>query len=230
MVTSSARMHVAMVWQLNILGSKFGGWYTSATMATTWTSFGPDPAISDLSEEVQACLQQPAGSESNSCDGIIGSASTGRGFCADEKYKQTTYCACVNNAISCPQVAMASCANAAFAYKPSVWYQRTGTNGPTPNETCSKSTICVNLIEVGGSHNIVTGANQQCGTFKTFVNVLKVNPQLAAITFMLFITLIAIMSLQADSDGDNGTKKRLLMPPRPPSGMFGISTESPFTY
>jgi len=181
---------------------------------TRWTSFGPDPPPASLPAAARACLTPVASTPA--CDEYIGSADSGQGFCADPLYKTTTYCACVNNAISCPQFSMASCANAAYAYKPSWWYAGTGPGGagPTPNATCATSPICVNLVEVGGDQNVVTGITQQCGTITNVTNVLKTNPTLATLAFLLFVILIIVMSLPADSG-------RSQVPPPPPPDVFG---------
>jgi hypothetical protein len=181
---------------------------------TRWTSFGPDPPPSALPAQAQQCLTPVISSAA--CDSYIGSADSGQGFCSQDAYKTTTYCACVNNATACPQFSMASCANAAFAYKPSWWYQGTGPtrNGPTPNETCSKSPICVNLVEVGGGENVVSGITQQCGTITNITNVMKTNPSLAALTIILVVALVIIMSMHADP-GEGSTA-----PPQPPPGLF----------
>lgn len=180
---------------------------------TTWTSFGPDPPLSTLDVTAQQCLA-PNGA-SAACDAYIGSAAAGNGFCSLPTYKTTTYCACVNNAIPCPQNAMASCANAAYSYKLWQWTQTPSGGGLSHNATCATSPICVNLVEVGGNQNVVSGITQQCGTITNITNVLKTNPALAVLTFLLFITLIVVMSLHADSDGGKRST-----PPPPPPGMF----------
>ena len=168
---------------------------------TRWTAFGPDPPISTLPTLAQQCLSP--GGDSDACDRYIGSADSGQGFCSLDAYKTTTYCACVNNAIACPQFSMAACANAAFAYKPAWWYAGTGPGGasPSPNTTCATSPICVNLVEIGGEHNVVSNVAQQCGAITSLTNTLKANPILAVLAFLLFVALIVVMSLHVDPEG-----------------------------
>jgi hypothetical protein len=108
---------------------------------------------------------------------------------------------------------MASCANAAYAYKPYWWYQPPAPGAPTPNAACSAAPICVNLVEVGGEQNVVSGVTQQCGTITNITNVLKANPALAALTLLLFVALAVVMAIRADP-------ARLVMPPPPPSDIF----------
>jgi hypothetical protein len=193
-----------------------------AMSQTRWTTFGPDPPLSSLGVTAQQCLTP--GASSAACDKYIGSADSKNGFCALDNYKTTTYCACVNNASPCPQFSMASCANAAYAYKPHWWYEPPTPGAPTPDTKCSTAPICVNLVEVGGGQNVVSGITQQCGTIKNISNVLKTNPTLAVLTFLLFITLIVVMSLHADSGGKRST------PPPPPPGLFGGPAAADFPF
>lgn len=163
---------------------------------TTWTKFGPDPAFTSLPEIMQGCL--PPSQPSQACDVIMGDAQTGTGFCASPAYEQTTYCACVNNAVACPQNSMAACANALYSYKPWAWNQAVG--GESKNETCAKAPICVNLVEVGGSQNIVSGITQQCGTIQNITNILKTDPTLAVLLFVLIIAFIIVLSISPTDD------------------------------
>ena len=188
---------------------------------TTWTSFGPDPPPSTLPAPAQACLIPV--SSSPACDAFIGSAAQGSGFCALDEYKQTTYCACVNNAVACPQYAMASCANAAFAYRPAAWYAKTGAghDSPSENDSCKSAPICVNLVEIGGEQNLVSGITQQCGTITNITNILKTNPTLAILAAVLLIMLIVVMSIHTDADSK--------LPPMVPfNGELPAPSNTPF--
>ena len=180
---------------------------------TTFTQFGPDPPLAGLS--FAGCL--PPNPPSVACDNLMGSAQHGSGICADSSYAKTTYCACINNAIPCPMVAAAACANSAFAYLP--------TNQLPPNGTeflaCKDRQICVNLVEVGGSQNVVSGITQQCGPITNIYNSIKANPTLAILAFLLFILLVVLMSMRTGDTGKRST------PPPPPAGLFGDTSGPP---
>jgi hypothetical protein len=167
-------------------------------MRTTWSKFGPDPPITSLGSSVQNCL--PPNKATAACDAVIGSAQTGNGFCANPQYAQTTYCSCVNSAVACPNFALAACANTEYSYKPWYWNQPSTTGGPSRNQYCAKAPVCVNLVEVGGSQNIVSGITQQCGTIKDITNIIKTDPTMAVLIFILFIALIIVATLHTDDD------------------------------
>ena len=181
---------------------------------TTWTSFGPDPPIATLPDRFRTCL--PPNQPSSECDLIVGNTAMGEqgtdpaslnGFCADPQYRETTYCACVNNAIPCPMIAAAACANSAFSYLP------TGMIPPSGEHylTCKNEPICINILEVGGSQNVVSGITQQCGIITNITNVVKANPSLAIIIFVLLIALIVVTTIKTDGKS---------IPPAPPQYLF----------
>jgi hypothetical protein len=143
---------------------------------------------------------------------LIGNAATGYGFCGQEETAQMTYCACVNNSTACPQYSMASCANSAYAYKPWSWYQPGLAGKPSEDAKCEKTPICVNLVEVGGENNVVSGVTQQCGTFSRMVNILKASPALAVLAFLLLIALVVTLVTPS---------RRTRLPPPPPPDIFG---------
>lgn len=163
----------------------------------TWTIFGNDPDISTLDPKVQACL--PPNEPTQDCDKTIGYAGNG-GFCDNPNYQQTTYCACVNNAVACPQFSMAACANAAYSYKPWSWYQTLPNSTASKDSECSTSPICVNLLEIGGEGNLTSNITQQCGVITNITNILKTKPTFAILLLILFIALIIIMSLSTQND------------------------------
>ena len=163
-----------------------------AAPPNTYTEFGPDPPVATIPADFRACLPPAQGSAA--CDLIVGSSASGLGFCGDPRWRQTTYCACVNNSVGCPSFSMAACANSAHAYKPYAWYQSPQPGQLSPYETCAKSPICVNLVEVGGSQNVVSGITQQCGAITNLTRLLKANPVLAAAAFVLVIALIVVLS------------------------------------
>jgi hypothetical protein len=154
--------------------------------------------LSSLPADFQSCL--PPNKPSAACDTIIGNSQAGLGYCGNPEYREMTYCACVNNAVACPNFSMASCANSEYSYKPWSWDQPGTTGGASKNELCAKAPICVNLVEVGGSQNVVSGITQQCGVIQNVTNIVKENPTMAILLFILIIALIIVSTMHVDPD------------------------------
>lgn len=180
---------------------------------TEYTQFGPDTPISELPANLRACL--PPNAPSGKCDATIGSLESGQGYCSQSPYDKMTYCSCVNNAIPCPMVAAAACANSAFAYSTTEMQAPDG----QAYAACKGQPICVNIVEVGGSQNVVTGITQQCGVIQNVQNIISASPTLAAVAFILVIMLIVMMAMRVEDDGR--------FPPPPPPGIFGVSVMGP---
>jgi hypothetical protein len=105
-------------------------------------------------------------------------------------------------------IAAAACVNSAFSYTPT----RMTPDGEAFLQ-CKGQPICINLVEVGGSQNVVDGITQQCGTIQNIKNVISTSPPLAMLTAFLFIVLLVLLSMQSSG------KTRGLIPPAP----FGAS-------
>jgi hypothetical protein len=158
--------------------------------------FGPDPALTTLPANIQSCL---TGAPSETCDQLIGSlaqgynATTGGPFCASPQYKTTTYCACVNNSVPCPQTTMSACANTAFAYKPYAWSVAPAPGAASPNEECKASNNCLNIIQVSGSQNVTSSINQSCGGGEAPNNIIvSTFISYPYITILLFFMIILL--------------------------------------
>jgi hypothetical protein len=124
--------------------------------AAGFVTFGgnpPDPHPNELPADFAACL----GKTSAECDEKVGSMARGYGYCASNAYNRSGYCACVNNALPCPAVAAAACANAPLAYK--TMNMVPGSVGYT---TCQNQKVCVNEVVLGGVGNTITDAHQSC--------------------------------------------------------------------
>jgi len=180
-----------------------------------YVQFGPDAPLSSLPKDFAACLP-PNNAPSAACDGIVGDSSHG-GYCSEAPYNTMSYCACVNNAIGCPMIAAAACANSAFAYRQTAMQAPNG----QAYQDCKNVTICNNIIDVYGSQNIVSGVTQECGVITNIQNIISTNPTLAVLAFLLFIMLVVLLSMRTD-----GGKR--LAPPPPPPGTFGDSPAPPF--
>jgi hypothetical protein len=163
--------------------------------ATSFTQFGPDDPLSSLDAQFRGCLGPDlTAAERQRCDAVVGSLASGNGYCANDRYSRMSYCACVNNAIPCPMVAASACANSAFAYRPSAM-------SPPDGEAylgCKDATICVNLVEVGGSQNVVSGITQQCGVIQNVRNVIGAYPIFAVILLVLVVCLAMLLVIARD--------------------------------
>ena len=137
---------------------------------------------------------------------IVGSLASGQGYCSQAPWANMTYCACVNNAIPCPMMASSACANSAFAFKPT---NMLPPNGVSYGE-CKNASICVNVVEVGGSQNVVSNITQECGVIQNVQNLVNTSPMLAAITFILIIVLIILLAMKTEGG------EHALYPPPPP--------------
>jgi hypothetical protein len=163
--------------------------------------FGPDPPFDTLYDTFRMCLQP--GKSSSDCDKIVGSLEAGSGFCGPNSgYAKTSYCACVNNLIPCPTQTAAACANSAFAYRPTSMLP-----GGVAYEECKDRSLCVNLNEVGGKDNIVSGVTLSCGPVQKFGNTIQASPILAIIAFILLIALIVLF--YTDTGTTNALSARL---------------------
>jgi hypothetical protein len=158
--------------------------------AETYVEFGPDVPIGVLPQPFRDCL--PGNPASADCDAIVGSTQIGTGYCSVDPYRRMSYCACVNNKIPCPMIAAVACANSAYAYLPT---------GMTPPDgakyvSCKSSPICVNLVDVGGSQNVVPGVVQQCGTVTNVTRSITANPALVALALVLIFVIAAFLWLR----------------------------------
>lgn len=197
-----------------------------ADTPTTFTEFGPDVSLGSLPPDFRACL--PPNPATPECDQVVRSLAAGQGYCGNRdgsgnptsaNYGQMTYCACVNNAISCPEFTSAACANSAFAYKPYAWAVENA-GGESQYSSCEDTPICVNILEVGGDQNVVSGLTQQCGTFQTVQLVIGTNPALAALAFILIVVIVVL--LLARTDDTRGARR---YPPPPPPGLLSYLSE-----
>lgn len=169
----------------------------------TFTQFGPDPPLDALPKKFRACVEKPG---TAACDALVGSAASGQGYCSRPAYAQTTYCACVNNAIPCAGIAAAACVNSEFAYLP------TAMRAPDGQKylECMATPICVNVFEVGGNQNVVQNIKQECGPITNITNIINTNPVLAVLVFVLVVALVVLMRTHVEDDAaaaaDGGSK------------------------
>ena len=163
-------------------------------MANTANRFGPDVPYELLNRAFKDCL--PPNKPTSQTDEIVGSLEAGRGFCGPNSgLAKMSYCACVNNKIPCPTKTAASCANSAFAYRPTTMLP-----GGTSYEACENLSICVNLAEVGGEENLVAGITQSCGPVQNFTNTIQASPILAIFAFILLIALIVLVYMDTGAN------------------------------
>lgn len=160
---------------------------------TTLTSFGPDTPLDALPLSFRRCLPPnvltPA--QQSACDAIVGSITAGTGYCSVAPFTGMTYCGCVNNSIPCPMIAATACANSASAFQPTAMRAPDG----QAYLACKGRPVCVNLVEVGGSQNVVKGVTQQCGDIQNFRTFILANPALLILVILLVIMLAVLSGL-----------------------------------
>ena len=146
-----------------------------------------DPQSGTLPPEFLLCIEN---GPSNHCDTIVGSVGTNSGYCSLPEFKDTTYCSCVNSNIACPSISVAKCANAIHSYK-----NMNMVAGSPEYEYCSTHPICVNSVQAGGEHNLVSDVKQVCGSVKNVTNVVQANPSLIFLIVLLFISVIILLAM-----------------------------------
>lgn len=147
---------------------------------STYIDFSNDVPLSTLPSDFSKCLENP----SVACDAIVGSTTLGSGYCNDSQYEQTTYCACVNNSLPCPSITSTICSNFEYAYTPTTMMPPSGLD----YIKCKSQPLCINLAEIGGSQNVVTSINQQCGVITNATNFIVLHPY-----FMVFLVILLIV-------------------------------------
>ena len=180
-----------------------------------FVQFGPDVPRRALPPAFAACLP-PDNDPSPACDAIVGDTAHG-GYCSEAPYRTMGYCACVNNAIGCPMIAAAACANSAFAYRPTAMQAPAGQD----YQSCKGVTICNNIANVYGSQNIVSGITQECGVITNLTNIVKTNPVFAALTFLLVVALAVLLATRPGRRAGRA-------PPPPPPGVLGVGPGASF--
>lgn len=158
--------------------------------------FGPDTAATPLPADFQACIQNPP---TPACDATVGSVFTGSGYCSEDLYKQTTYCSCVNSALPCPAVTSTVCTSSPGAY-----HATSMVAGSTEFENCLATPVCLNVLSVGGSQNVVE-ASQSCGVGDAVANAVRSRPgYAAAFVLVLVALLVAVASRPEDGAAGGG--------------------------
>lgn len=151
--------------------------------------FGPDPAT--VPPDFLACLQ---GAPTSACDGVVGSVFSGAGYCAVDPYKTSTYCACVNSALPCPAVTSTVCTSSPHAY-----HATSMVAGAVEFENCLVTPICLNVVAVGGTQNVVE-ASQSCGPGETLANAARARPAYAAAFVVLLVALLLAVATRPERD------------------------------
>lgn len=121
-------------------------------------SFGAtDVPLEQLPADFRGCISQSAsGKSSANCDAIVGFRETGYGYCALDKYKDMTYCACVNAGTAVPECVFGPCADNANAYKTTTMQTVLSNAG----SNCPNSVNCALVRSMGGSSNVASGVAQ----------------------------------------------------------------------
>jgi hypothetical protein len=130
----------------------------------------------------------------------MGSIAHGSGWCFDPENASQTYCACVNAPASLGANAacfFSPCVNNAFAYA-------TPDQRSRATECPQGAVICSQLIEIGGSDNVVSNINMECGVITKVTNVIQASPYLAVLLFVLILALVMVITMKPDDSAMMG--------------------------
>ena len=167
----------------------------------TITSFGPDAPLSSLPAKIKACVTGNASTAD--CDDIMTAA------CAEgSPYEAQTYCACMNAPTPAAACFFAPCTNNAFAYV--IQKQRDMVENKNGQTCPANAIICNQILEVGGSDNVVSGNTMQCGIITNVQNIIKASPYLAVLLIVLVLLLVMVIAMKPDDAG--GSKSEPLPP------------------
>lgn len=171
---------------------------------TGYTYFTPGVPKGLLPADFKWCMDNP----SAACDVVVGGLTDATGYCSTPAFAQTTYCACVNNALPCPARTSAQCLNAG-AYLP--WAM---TAGPAADR-CRSVPICISTAVVNGDHDILSNLVQECGPVAgpgpapgagpgAVAPSLSTTP--AWLLVLVFVMLVLIVELLVLSEGGAGAE------------------------
>jgi hypothetical protein len=177
---------------------------------TAFTSFtGTNPPVDQLPVDFKTAVRNSqTGRQTLEDDRVIGSALAASGYCAQDKYKQQLYCACVNAPVANPECIFAPCANQSDAYK-STQMQRVENDA---QKECPTVVNCTQIFDMGGADNIASNVTQSlnCGVIETFVTSIQAHPLLAVVLFVMMLVSVGLLSAGL---GRRPTKKAPGLPP-----------------
>ena len=174
---------------------------------TSFTSFtGIDPPVDRLPTDFKtAILHSQTETQTPADNNVIGSALSGSGYCAQDKFKQQLYCACVNAPTANPECIFTDCANQIDAYK-TTHMQKVMNNA---EKLCPSTVNCTQVFDMGGSSNIASGVQQtmNCGgVVETFVTNIQAHPFLAIVILIFILSVVMFVSdLGKKSSGPSNT-------------------------
>jgi hypothetical protein len=154
------------------------------------------------------------GAATNADDLAMGSAATGRGYCADPAYAQQIYCACVNAPVPNPECIFRFCSNfggTQGSYKPT--YMQTVINDASTK--CPQEVNCTQVYQMGGSDNIASGVSQtmNCGgVVNNMITNIQAHPFLAIVVLVLILSVVMLVSGSGKSSSKGPSKT--LPPPQ----------------
>ena len=156
---------------------------------TTYSVFAPNSTTAGDPTAVPPAILSAdclSGGSSAACDALVGGIAMGTGECADAPLASTALCACVNNALPCPQFTAPACANNAGAYQTVEQADAAG--------ACAKIPLCINLVASGGVDPVISNINQVCGVTSSVVNWVETHRVLAAVLIFVFVIVLALLA------------------------------------
>jgi hypothetical protein len=178
---------------------------------TTYSVFAPnsttagDPSAVPAAIAAANCL---SGGSSAACDALVGGIAMGTGACAGLPLASTALCACVNNALPCPQFTAPACANNAGAYQT---VEQADAGG-----ACANLPLCINLVASGGVDPVISNINQVCGVSSSAINWIETHRGLAAALVFIFVILLALLAGAIASHAVRGRASSLPVAVSPP--------------
>ncbi len=132
-------------------------------------------------------------------DQKVGSLRYGFGYCSNNTYADTPYCACVNAPVANPECVFAPCTNFEMGYKTKDMHSVTTSN------QCPNYVNCQQVFDMGGSNNVAPNTNQflNCnGTVTYFINQMTQHPWVSSVSVILVISIVIVFTSGGSNDDE----------------------------
>ena len=160
---------------------------TAYSASTTFSVFEPNATAAgdptSVPASAAACLASGA---TTLCDATVGSIAMGTGVCSAPPLGDTALCACVNNALPCPQFTAPACANNAGAYQTTEQVDAAG--------ACANIPLCINIVSAGGTDPVVDDVTQNCSGADTIANWVEAHRAVTCVMVFLAVIIISLIA------------------------------------
>lgn len=149
---------------------------------------GTSVPLEQLPANFQGCISQSAsGKSSADCDATVGNREAGYGYCAQDKYKDMAYCACVNAGTATPECVFGPCADDANAYKTTTMQTVLSNAG----SNCPNNVNCALVRSMGGSGNVASGIARPSNCYGFLPWVSEHLTQIVMV--LILVTVVAVL-------------------------------------